>query len=118
MHWIGSAKKDYREFPVEVQSEMGYALSYAQLGSKHPHAKHWKGEGPGVLEVVEDFRGDAFRAVYTVHFDGVVYVLHSFQKKSKTGIKTPKEDVSLVHERLKVAREHYERHYLNIGGQS
>ena len=118
LHWVGSAKKDYQDFPVDVQSEMGYALSLAQLGGKHPHAKQWKGEGSGVLEVVEDFRGDAFRAVYTVHFDGVVYVLHSFQKKSKTGIKTPKVDVSLVHDRLKAARDHYERHYLNIGGQS
>lgn len=118
LHWVGSAKKDYRDFPVDVQSDMGYALSLAQLGGKHPHAKHWKGEGSGVLEVVEDFRGDTFRAVYTVHFEGVVYVLHSFQKKSKTGIKTPKEDVSLVHDRLKAAREHYEQHYLKTGGRS
>ena len=117
LHWVGSAKKDYRDFPVDVQSDMGYTLSLAQLGGKHPHAKHWKGEGSGVLEVVEDFRGDTFRAVYTVHFEGVVYVLHSFQKKSKTGIKTPKEDVNLVHDLLKAAWEHYEQHYLKTGGR-
>jgi phage-related protein len=108
LHWVGSSKKDYLNFPEDVQSDMGYALSVAQLGGKHPNAKHWKGEGPGVLEVVEDFRGDTFRAVYTVRFAGVIYVLHSFQKKSKTGIKTPKEDIDLVHERLKTAKAHFE----------
>jgi phage-related protein len=108
LHWVSSSKKDYLDFPKDVQSDMGYALGVAQLGGKHPSAKHWKGEGSGVLEVVEDFRGDTFRAVYTVRFAGVVYVLHSFQKKSKTGIKTPKEDIDLVHERLKTAKEHFE----------
>ena len=108
LHWVGSSKKDYLDFPEDVQTDMGYALGVAQLGGKHPSAKHWKGEGSGVLEILEDFRGDTFRAVYTVRFAGVVYVLHAFQKKSKTGIKTPKEDVDLVHERLKTAREHFE----------
>ena len=108
LHWVGSSQKDYLDFPLDVQSDMGYALGLAQLGGKHPKAKPWKGEGPGVLELVEDFRGDAYRAVYTVRFSGVVYVLHAFQKKSKTGIKTPKEDVSLVHERLKSAQQDYE----------
>lgn len=88
---------------------MGYALGVAQLGGKHPSAKPWKGEGPGVLEVVEDFRGDAYRAVYTVRFAGVVYVLHAFQKKSKSGIATPREEVALVTERLKQAQADYAR---------
>ena len=70
LHWVGSAKEDYLEFPAEVQSEMGYALGLAQLGSKHPHAKPWKGEGPGVLEIVEDHRGDTYRAVYDVKLIG------------------------------------------------
>ncbi|MDR0780628.1 MAG: type II toxin-antitoxin system RelE/ParE family toxin [Pseudomonadales bacterium] len=108
LHWVGSSKKDYLGFPEGVQTDMGYALGVAQLGGKHPKAKPWKGEGVGVLEVVEDFRGDTFRAVYVVRFAGVVYVLHSFQKKSKTGIKTPKEDIDLVHERLKAAKAHFE----------
>jgi phage-related protein len=108
LHWVASARKDYQAFPTEVQAEMGYALSLAQLGAKHPHAKPWKGEGPGVLEVVEDHRGGTFRAVYTVHFAGVVYVLHAFQKKSKTGIKTSLEDVKLINERLKRAQQDYE----------
>ena len=58
LHWIGSAKKDFLEFPAPVKSEMGYALGLAQLGGKHPNAKPWTGEGPGVLEIVEDYRGD------------------------------------------------------------
>lgn len=105
--WVGSAKKDYQTFPGEVQDEMGYALGLAQLGGKHPSAKPWKGEGSGVLEIVEDHRGDTFRAVYTVRFSEVVYVLHAFQKKSKSGIKTPQEDIQLIHDRLKRAQAHH-----------
>jgi phage-related protein len=63
------------------------------FGGKHPNAKPWKGAGPGVLEIVEDYRGDAYRAIYTVRFAGAVYVLHAFQKKSPSGIKTPKREV-------------------------
>jgi phage-related protein len=109
LHWVASAKKDYLSFPAEVQSEMGYALGLAQLGAKHPNAKPWKGEGPGVLEIVEDHRGDTYRAVYTVRFTDVVYVLHAFQKKSKRGIKTPQTDIKLISERLKRAQDDYER---------
>lgn len=109
LHWVGSAKKDYQSFPSEVQDDMGYALGLAQLGGKHPHAKPWKGEGGGVFEIVEDHRGDTYRAVYTVRFADVVYVLHAFQKKSKFGIKTPQEDVNLIGERLKRAQQDYER---------
>jgi phage-related protein len=108
LHWVGSAKRDYQEFPREVQDDMGYALGLAQLGSKHPHAKPWKGEGGGVFEVVEDHRGDTYRAVYTVRFTDMVYVLHAFQKKSKSGIKTPLQDVQLIGERLKRAQQDYE----------
>mgnify|MGYP000943661098 CR=1 FL=1 len=108
-HWVGSAEKDYQDFPVEVQSEMGYALGLAQLGTKHPRAKPWKSEGLGVLEIVEDHRGDTYRADYTVRFAGAVYVLHAFQKKSKSGLKTPQEDVKLIGQRLKRAQQDYER---------
>lgn len=68
---------------------MSYARCLAQLGTKHPNSKPWKEEGSGVFEIVEDHVGDTYRAVYTVPFAGAVYVLHAFQKKSKTGIKTP-----------------------------
>ena len=108
MHWVGSSKKDYLSFPLQVQADMGYALGLAQLGGKHPKAKPWKGEGSGVFEVVEDNEGDTYRAVYTVRFAGTVYVLHAFQKKSKSGIKTPQADVNLIAERLRRARQDYE----------
>lgn len=108
LHWLGAAKKDYLAFPPEVQDDMGYALGLAQLGAMHPNAKPWKGEGSGVFEVVEDYRGDTYRGVYTVRFADIVYVLHAFQKKSKSGIKTPLTDVRMVTERLKRARADYE----------
>ena len=108
VHWVALAKKDYQAFPEDVQADMGYALGLAQLGVKHPRAKPWKGEGPGIFEIVEDHRGDAYRAVYTVRFAGAIYVLHAFQKKSKSGIKTPHEDVKLISERLRRAQHDYE----------
>lgn len=111
LFWIGSAKNDLRQFPGAVQDEIGVALSVAQFGGKHPRAKPWKGEGPGVLEVVEDHKGDTFRAVYTVKFEKAAYVLHAFQKKSPKGIKTPQADVELVTRRLKTASQDYEARY-------
>jgi len=108
LHWVGSSKRDFLAFPDPVISDMGYALGLAQLGGKHPHAKPWKGEGPGVFEIVENFDGDTYRALYTVRFEGVVYVLHAFQKKSPSGIRTPATDIALVRERLRRAREDYE----------
>ena len=90
---------------------MGIALSVAQFGGKHPKAKPWKGEGPGVLEIVEDHRGDTYRVVYTVKFDKAAYVLHAFQKKSPKGIKTSQTDVELVSRRLRAASEDYEARY-------
>ncbi len=111
LFWIGSAKGDLLEFPEPVQDEIGVALSVAQFGGKHPKAKPWKGEGPGVLEIVEDHRGDTYRAVYTVQFENAAYVLHAFQKKSPKGIKTAQTDVELVSRRLKIASEDYEARY-------
>ena len=108
LHWVGSSKRDFLAFPDPVKSDMGYALGLAQLGGKHPHAKPWKGEGGGVFEVVESHDGDTYRAVYTVRFEGVVYVLHAFQKKSPSGKRTAMTDVDLIGERLKRAREDYE----------
>jgi phage-related protein len=108
LHWVASAKRDYLSFPPEVQDDMGYALGLAQLGGKHPNAKPWKGEGAGVLEIVEDHRGDTYRAVYTVRFADAVFVLHAFQKKSKSGVKTDQTDVKLIAERLKRAKTDYE----------
>lgn len=87
LFWIGSAKHDLLEFPEPVRDEVGVALSVAQFGGKHSKAKPWKGEGAGVLEIAEDYRGNTYRAVYTVKFEKAAYVLHAFQKKSPKGIK-------------------------------
>src|ERR1017187_6996142 len=108
LYWIGSSLKDITRFPTEVRRIVGFALSAAQYGGKHPSAKPWKGEGPGVLEVVENHDGDTFRALYTVRFANAVYVLHAFQKKSSHGIATRQSDVALVKERLKLAQGDYE----------
>ena len=113
LYWVGSSKRDLLAFPEAVKDEIGTALSVAQFGGKHHAAKPWKGDGPGILEVVEDCVGDTYRAVYTVRFVGAVYVLHCFQKKSHRGIRTPKPDVELVSQRLKMARQHYKEHYGN-----
>jgi phage-related protein len=111
LHWVGSAKKDLLALPVDVVDDFGYALSVIQHGGMPPSAKAWKGEGPGVFELVAEHRGDAFRAVYTVRFEKAVYVLHCFQKKSPSGVRTAKQDVNLIHERLRTAQADYEVRY-------
>jgi phage-related protein len=111
LNWVGSSKRDLLAFPVRVKDEIGNALGVAQFGGKHPNAKPWKGQGPGVFEVVEDFAGDTFRAVYTVRFHAAVYVLHAFQKKSPKRAKTARVDIALIARRLKVAQHDYEAHY-------
>jgi phage-related protein len=110
VRWVGRSKEDLRDFPEEVRWRVGGALWDAQLGLKAPYAKPLKGfGGAGVLEVVDDFDGDTYRAVYTVRFSGVVYVLHAFQKKSKRGSAVPKPDLDLIEQRLTRAREDYEQ---------
>jgi phage-related protein len=104
IRWVGSSYDDLMELPDEVRREVGYALYVAQNGDKADHAKPLKGLGGGMLEVVENFDGDTYRAVYTVRFESAVYVLHAFQKKSKTGIKTPQKDLDLIEVRLKAAQ--------------
>jgi len=113
LYWIASSRDDVLAFPEEVKDEIGYALSVAQFGGKHPKAKPWKGAGGGVLEIVEDFSGDTYRAVYAVCFAGAVYVLHAFQKKSKSGRKTAKTDIDLIYKRLRAAKQDYEERYGN-----
>lgn len=110
VRWIGSSREDLIGFPEEVRRRVGGALWDAQLGGKAPFAKPLKGfGGAGVLEVVDDHDGDTYRAVYTVRFAGVVYVLHAFQKKSKRGIATPKPELDMIERRLKRAKEDYEQ---------
>jgi len=111
LHWVGSSKKDLLALPADVVSDFGYALGAVQLGGTPPQVKTWKGEGSGVLELVEDHRGDTFRMVYTVRFAKAVYVLHCFQKKSPSGIRTARSDIDLIHERLKLAQQHYKDYH-------
>ena len=111
LFWIGSSKEDLRAFPEEVKDVMGHALDIAQQGGKSVSAKPLSGFGGAkVLEIVDDFDGNTFRAVYTVQFSDAIYVLHSFQKKSKKGIATPKPVLDLIRSRLKLALDdHAER---------
>jgi phage-related protein len=114
LFWIASSKDDLRAFPEEVKDVMGFALYQAQIGGKHVAAKPLKGfGGAAVLEIVADDRGSTFRGAYTVKFAGAVYVLDAFQKKSKKGAKTPKEDIDRIKKRLKAAEEHYEQWHVS-----
>jgi phage-related protein len=104
LEWIASSYKDLMALPSDVRGRFGYALSLAQMGDQDDTAKVLKGfGGAGVLEVVESDVGGTYRAVYTVKFVEAVFVLHCFQKKSKRGIATPKEDMDIIRTRLKVA---------------
>ncbi|MBU1006015.1 MAG: type II toxin-antitoxin system RelE/ParE family toxin [Candidatus Omnitrophica bacterium] len=112
LDFIGSSRKDIRAFPEEVKDDIGYAFFETQEGKKPTSAKPLKGfGGAGVLEIIEDFSGDTYRAVYTVSFKKVIYVLHCFQKKSKHGIKTSQRDIDLIKKRLKAAKEDYKTNY-------
>ena len=106
--FIGSSLKDLKRFPAKVQNRVGYALSQVQDGDEPISAKALKGfGGRAILELVDDFDSDTYRAVYTVRFAGVVYVLHAFQKKAKKGIATPRQDLDLIKSRLRDAELHY-----------
>jgi len=109
VRWIGSSHNNWKAFLNEVQDVLGYALHLAQQGKKAGNSKTLKGfNGASVLEIVDDFNSNTWRAIYTVQFKGVIYVLHAFQKKSKKGIATPKTHIKLIEQRLKQARDHYE----------
>jgi phage-related protein len=106
--WIGTCKKDLAEFPEAVRDGIGYALYVAQRGGKHPDAKPLRGfTGAGVLEIVESYDGDTYRAVYTVRMAGRIYALHAFQKTAKSGIKTPKAEIDLIRARLVRAEQEH-----------
>jgi len=106
LYWVGSSKRDLLSLPAPVVDFFGFALYLAQDGRKHEQAKPLGGFGSaGVLEVVEDWDRSTYRAVYTVRFESAVFVLHIFQKKSKRGAATPKADMDLIRERLKVAEQ-------------
>jgi phage-related protein len=97
--------------PADVRDIFGYALYEAQRGKDPPAAKRLKGELGGLIELVDDFDGDTYRAVYTVKLAGVVYVLHVFQKKSTRGIATPRREIALIKARWQRAKAHYAAYY-------
>lgn len=110
VEWIGSSKEDLSAFPNSVKRDIGAALYEAQKGGKPLSAKPLKGfSGAGVVEIMEDHSGDTYRAVYTVRFVTAIYVLHAFKKKAKKGIETPKHDIDLIKERLKIAEQCHQR---------
>ena len=102
--WVGDSKRRLKEFPEDVQDEIGFALERAQWGQTHRKAKPLHGFS-GVYEIVSDYASDTYRAVYSVNLGDRIYVLHCFQKKSKRGIKTPKKEVDLIRRRLNRAKE-------------
>ncbi len=102
--WMGSSKKDLLKLPSSVIDVFGYALYLAQTGGRHPDSKILRGFGDAsVMEVVESATAGTYRAVYTVRFLEKVFVLHVFQKKSKSGIATPRTDMDIIRERLRMA---------------
>lgn len=115
MVFLGQTQGALRGLPDEVRREIGFALSEVQQGRKHPSIKALSGDkafkGATVLEIVEDDDGNTYRAVYTLKYEGVIYILHVFQKKSTKGIATPRKDVQTIKLRLVEASKHYQRHF-------
>ncbi|MGL4488570.1 MAG: type II toxin-antitoxin system RelE/ParE family toxin [Rhizobiaceae bacterium] len=106
LFWIASSRKDLKGLPLSVRRGFGLSLFAVQMGETPPSAKPLKGfGGAGVLELIEDDRGSTYRAVYTLRFRDAVYVLHAFQKKSKHGIATPKQEIDLIKDRLRLAED-------------
>lgn len=103
--WIKAARKDFEDFPQGAQTDMARALTILAEGRMPDIAKHLTGFGSGVMELALKHRGDAYRVVYALQIDDDIWVIHAFQKKSKSGIKTPKQEIDLSHERLKRLRE-------------
>jgi phage-related protein len=103
--WLGNSRKNMREFPKKIRSDMGAALFGAQCGAMAEHVKPFKGMGGGVFEIVDRYNKNAYRLVYGVQIGDNIYVLHAFQKKSKSGIATPQQDVDLIKRRYREAQE-------------
>ncbi len=103
--WIGSSLNDLKSLPKSVQKEFGFSLHQVQEGKTPYNAKHLKGLGSGIIEIISDYNKNTYRAIYAVKLGDDIYVLHVFKKKSKTGIKTPQQDISLIEKRLIFAKE-------------
>lgn len=105
LQWVGGSKKDLMKLPEDVQREIGYALYVAQKSETHESAKLFKGHGSGIYEIVSDYDKNAYRAIYIVNLNEFIYVIHVFQKKSKKGIQTPREELKVIKQRLKRLKE-------------
>jgi phage-related protein len=108
LEWVGSSLRDLKEFPQEVMQEIGYSLYEVQIGKKPSNAKPLVGFDLGIMEIVSDFDKNTYRAVYALKLWNKIYVLHSFQKKSKCGVKTPKQDVDLIKRRIAAVKRRIE----------
>lgn len=116
--WVASSKRDFLEMPDDVVDDFGFGLYQAQKGKLPKIGKPLKGfGGASVIELVRDHADGTFRFVYTVRFDDVIVVLHAFQKKSKKGIETPKQDIDLIRSRLKLAEAMY-KEWKTKGGKN
>ena len=102
--WVGTALKDLKAFPRDVQREVGYALYLAEIGEKHHKTRPLKGLS-GVMEIISDYQTDTYRTVYAIKLGDHIYVLHAFQKKSKRGIATPKQQMEIIRQRLRLAQQ-------------
>jgi phage-related protein len=111
VEWMGSSRADLRALPEDPRRVFGFALHQAQLGRHHRAAKRLRGEFAGLIEVIDDFDGNTYRAVYTLKLAGAVYVLHVFQKKSTRGIATPKHELATIRDRWQRAKAHHAAHY-------
>lgn len=108
VYWVGSSRRDLKTFPAAIRRHVGQALFAAQCGEGFPSVKALKGfGGRSVLEIVAIDESGTYRAVYTIRFHDAIYVLHAFQKKSKTGISTPRKDLELIRQRLAAAELAY-----------
>ena len=105
VRWVGDSRDQLRSFPKPVKAAVGEALRIAQIGGKHQNAKPLRGVGSGVFEIATRYDTNTYRAVYTVKIGENIYVLHAFQKKSTRGISTPKREIDLIKQRLRMARE-------------
>lgn len=106
--WVGSSYQDLKDFPPPVRNAVGYALFWAQTGKKHPHAKVLSGLGSAsTIEIKENDRSGTYRLIYTLELEEYIFVLHVFQKKSKSGIVTPKKELDMIKNRLKEAKALY-----------
>ena len=109
IEWLGNSKENLTKFPKAVVQEMGYALYLTQIGEHYHKTKPFKGCGSGVYEITTEYKKDAYRSIYIVNMADSIYVVHCFQKKSKTGIKTPKEHIEIIKKRIKLLKANLEK---------